>query len=334
MLKYIEEEQTSFDPRRSVESSCLCRLVKPWNSKMLEKIDVFEILSDGYTLTLAKYEGDEPSKSIFIQQDDSGRWNGWGYFQDPILSARSIQVSRTLPAISQNYIKPVIETETLIDTPTRKPVYKYAAAKIDRFSEPVIESLRKSSADLIASVKMLYHLNEVLDRVEGPFLRPSVHHLLTELFKSEELSDELGSAIRRDCSREDKVAFMTKWSRHFDSKTEELGKQELDAETKQEQEKDLKQREYEAGRQKEAGEIKQSEDGDMEQDDEIKQKQNKDFKDDKQQQDEKVKQEAEEDAKQEEDEDAKRREREEAEAAAAAYAAQDRYDSCSDSDEE
>lgn len=147
----------------------------------------------------------------------------------------------------------------------------------------------------------------MLGFLHGVVLRPRKHSFLLELVKLGKTALDITAIIRDGTTNEEKDTFTTKWQERL--------QQQLKA--------DAKQNGFKTAGEKGEEEAKQSESED------VKQEQNKSHK---QEQDKGIKQERDEGAKLKQDKDIRQREREGAQAIAAEYAVQDRYDSCSDSD--
>lgn len=241
-----------------------------------------------------------------IRMNINNRWEGFGYFQDSISSASSLHASNKFSAISRIDIKPVIRTAGQIASSTLESAL--TAAVMDKGSLKSMVKLFRSATDTtILSIRMLYCWIEVLYAAHDQLCRPTVRHLSAAFDKLWKIVRTLEMRYGTGTTAEDKQAFFDKWDEHL----------------KRERDEDIEQREAREDEQEDHEDVKEEA-----------------SKDNKREQDENSKQQAEEDAKQKEYEEVeqrereeiKQREREEAKAIATAYAAQDRYDSCSDSD--
>jgi hypothetical protein len=306
MLEYEKLRRVIFDPQSHLEPSMICRLIIAWNMEATTKTEVMFIRPDGSSYPIVAYSS-QMLNPVYIRLNND-RWEGCGYFQDPVPSTSSLQPSNAMSAISQIDIEPVTKTEALVDDLTED-----SAPSADTTDQRAIESLtkftRKYSIHPVTSIRTLCCWIAVLGLSHDVALQPRIHGFL-KLVKLGKTALDITRVIRDDTTDEEKNSSTTKWQERL--------QQELKAHAKQNGFKSV-------GKKGEEEEAKQSEGED------VKQKQDEDHK---QEQGKTNKRERDEDVKQREDEDAKQKEREEAQAIAAGYTAQDRYDSCSDSDGE
>jgi hypothetical protein len=307
-LTNVIKKRIPFDSRRPLELEVIYWLMQAWNLTTGNETDVVVVQADGTTHSLLSLKSSPNQKFVWIRLHND-RWEGCGYFQDSVPSTSSLQPSNAMSAISQIDIKPVTKTEALVDDLTGDP-----ASRADTMDKRAIEAMKKftreHSIDPVTSIRTLCCWIVMLGFSHDEALRSRKHEFLSEIVKLGTTALDITRIIRDGATDKEKDAFTTKWQERL--------QKELKAHAKHNGFKT-------AGEKGEEEEAKQSEGGD------VKQEQDEDHK---QQQDKNTKQEHDEDVKQREDEDAKQRKREEAEAIAAEYAAQDRYDSCSDSDGE
>ena len=230
---------------------------------------------------------------------------GCGHLQDSVSSASRLQTSNTFSDISQIDIKPVIKTAG----PTASSILESTliAAAMDKGSlESTVKLFRAATQTTIVCTRMLYCWIEVLYATNNQVCRPTVRHLITAFDKLWKIVRSLEMRNGTGTTAEEKEAFLEKWNEHL----------------KREHDEDIEQREHEAEQREREG-FQQREREKAKQEELEKAK-------------ERVREESEqkerEAAKQREREKVKEKEREKAQALATQYAAQDRYDSCSDSD--
>lgn len=335
MLEHMDQRCETFDLHKSLDSYMVHRVIVAWNEKATNNTEVM-FIRDGGSYPLVRYTSGELLNPVYVSMNN-GRCEGCGYFQVAAAPVSNLSLSNTMSAISQIDIKPSFNMvhRIHIATPTGYLTPKSASRAVgvtDIFIASAVNSLRESSAYFIDSIKMLHCLKELFDDRESPFLKPSVRQLLAELFSSENTAQELETTIRRDTTEEDSEALIARWHLYYKRELQKEVKQRQDTESKREQERLAKLREFEDAKQRQVAAAKQHENGDARQKDEetVEEDQRKDKE---YGQNKDVKEGDHEGVKQKEREVTEQKAREEAIAIATSYAEQDRYDSCSDSDE-
>lgn len=293
-----------FNPRRPLELDLIYSLVQAWNSSFGE-IEVVVVRADGTTQSLPSLTSSPKRKSVHIRLN-SDRWEGCGYFQDPTPSASSLKPSSTMSAISHIDIEPAIDNTTHIENLSLESSSR-AVAMDNESIESTVKFFHQSSFTTIFSIQLLECWIEVLGLSSNETLRPAVGKVCSELLDVGATARDLLKSLRSNATEAEIKAVFTMWIEHR--------KKEHDKEVEQKGNIDAEEKEDENVEDRENGDSKQK---DEVQDGDNKQEQNKE----------------DEATKQKEHEDTKQREREEVQAMATEYAAQDRYDSCSDSDGE
>jgi hypothetical protein len=304
MLENFINKGIPFDPRRPLELDLISSLMRAWNSNFGET-EVVVIRADGTTQSLLPLTSSSKRKSVYIRLNND-RWEGCGYFQDPAPSASSLEPSSTMSAISHIGIEPAIDTTTHIENLARESDSR-AVAMDNESIKSIVKFFHQFSFAIILSIQLLECWIEVLGLSSNETLRPAVGKVCSELLEVGMTARDLLKSLRSNATEAEIKAVFTMWI--------EDRKKEHDKEVEQKDNINAEETEDENVEDRESGDSKQK---DQEQDGDNKQEQNKD----------------DEDTKQKEHEDAKQREREEVQAIATEYATQDRYDSCSDSDEE
>jgi hypothetical protein len=303
MLRSLEETGDIFDPQRPILNLYhFSQVLMAYNSEASIKMQPCEVRSDGTTWPVGSYHCTETPKPVYMRMVDN-RFEGCGYFGEPLSSASSVQPSSTMSAIVHIDIEPIIDTGPLINTLTKDSVSREVITS-NGYTEAKVKSYFALSVVLTTSVEMLFCWTKVLDVSLGNILRATIDRLFSEQSDRAGRVWDLEMAIREKASEADIDIFGTKWKEYVEQKQDEYVKQEHVEDDEQEGGKHAEQRE--------GGDVKQDQD-----------------KDNEQEPDKEVKKKDDGHAKQQ---DAKQRECEEARVMMATYAQQDRYDSCSDSD--
>jgi hypothetical protein len=310
MLRIMQESDVRFDPQRALVSIFpVFRVIRNWNLGASIKMKVFQVLPKGTIVRLGGYDDVEPSRSIYIRLNND-RWEGGGYFQEPASPADSRQPSRTLSAISQIDIEPSIHADAPDD-------YYDSDSSFDaevkaKTTESGVECLIECSTSLIAYNHSLCHALEKLDVSRHRAVRPSLETHLRNLYKAAGTAQIALSDVRDGTAKEIREAHLNKLRvlvEQHHARTEKIG----DGTTRQS--KDEVDDKHPEQRHGENAKQEQDKSGEQEMDKHVKQK-------------------SYEHSDQKDCEVAEQQKREEAIAIAASYAEQDRYDSCSDSDED
>ncbi|KAG9695524.1 hypothetical protein KCU95_g8484, partial [Aureobasidium melanogenum] len=213
-------------------------------------------------------------------------------------SLRDGQGSSTFSPIVQVDIKPVAGTQKA--TGPRNPKSSSTMMSFgDSSIEWMISFLRRYPMEFVRPIERLCRWTEVLDASGNEAIRPFVGRLCSEMGQAGFTALQVLNHLNATGTIQQKADFA--------ARMKEFEKQQKRQQTKKEEMEFPKQKE------KANGEHEGNSNGAQKGDKNVEQKK-------------------EEAGKQKEEEDAEQRRRKEAEAAAVAYAAQDRYDSCSDSD--
>jgi hypothetical protein len=309
MLRSLEETGDIFDPQRPILNLYhFSQVLMAYNSEALVKMQPYEVRSDGTTWPVGSYHCTETPKPVYMRMIDN-RFEGCGYFGEPLSSASSVQPSSTMSAIVHIDIEPVIDTGVLIDTSAS--VLTSSTAR--KSTELTVKNFSESWKTLGTLVEMLHYWAAVLDLSSNKPLLSIAASLVSELSKLGTRVFEVLTNIQDKTTIAEKKAFLA-ITKHI--------KQELDRRAKQREDEDAKQKDDEDEEDGEDGE--DDEDEEVDEDDEHIEDNLR--KDNKQEQNTQVKEE-DEAAKQKEREDAEQKEREEAKVILTVYAEQDRYDS-------
>jgi hypothetical protein len=299
-------------------------------------------MADGSIQTpLSKNCGETPT-SVYIHLNKD-RWEGCGYYQDPVLSATSVLPSNSLSAIVQIDIEPVVNIRTLVDA---LPV-KSAAEPLYTDDEPIegmVNYICETASGYMTFIEDLSLYTRVFGVPRNEFLRPSVNKFIDKQAELMEIAKVVFSDVGKNFTEAEELVCRIIWAQRtqetkqknkkdLQQKNNKSMKQKNSKNIKQEDAEDVKQKDIKDAELREYGEAEQKGDEEAEQKD-TETSQEHSCTTNESGQDKGSKEADDEGAKQKEREDAEQKEREEAIAIATSYAEQDRYDSCSDSEED
>jgi hypothetical protein len=308
-----------FKPSLPLRNRILSQFVRVWNSTRPNKINVFDVEKDESSHPLQDCEGGETPKAIYVRLS-ADRWEGYGYFQESVLSA----------------IEPVPNAGKLAN-----PLPAETVPTDEEPIESMVEYIRETSDGYLDFIEMLSLYTGFFGVLRNQFLRPNVNKFIDKQAELMDLAYTITDDVRERFTEADRLTCFAKYEEHVKKKREEDAKQKANEAVKPEENGVVEPERNEDIKQKDAGYTEQEEEegANQKEDEDAKQESEENVeetppKDNKQEQNAQAKGEDDEAVKQKECEDDEQKEREKAKAIIAAYAEQDRYDSCSDSDEE
>ncbi|KAH0290039.1 hypothetical protein M436DRAFT_61686 [Aureobasidium namibiae CBS 147.97] len=94
MVEHMKKTAIDFDPECHTDPDVVCALIKAWKPRGPATLDIFIVWENGYIVVPALCDGGEASKQIYIRRN-SNRWEGSGYFQDPV----HLRAAHSLPVL-------------------------------------------------------------------------------------------------------------------------------------------------------------------------------------------------------------------------------------------
>lgn len=260
----MREENIDFDPQRTPDLSFVSQIIESWTSLRTDKPMVLALHSDDVEVDLLSERKDKESKVIYIRLKD-GRWEGCGYFHEPVAPESITQPSDAVSAISSVDIAPVTYTTILSETFIPKSMPS-AVAERHRSSKPTTELLLEVSTSLWMLIDMLPCWMEVLDFSSNESLRSAPGIILSAATKLEKTLFGVLDVVRRNTTNAQKQLFGTKWKAYDKQRwmitqeeyeeVEQQGK-EQESDKKPKQNKTRKQKQEAARQQKKLEEAKQ-----------------------------------------------------------------------------
>jgi len=207
MVKHMKETAIDFDPQHHTDLKVICALIKAWKPSGPAALDVFIVWENGCIVVPALCDGGEASKQIYIRPHDD-RWEGSGYFQDPVPSTSSAQPTSTLSAISQIDIQPALD----IGSPLNALIIEssliaeiMSKEHIDTTAGPA----RSISKNLLTFIQRLHCWSEVCDLPSNLKTR-----LRLNISRLAETAMRLAEVICSVATDADKKAHILKWAEY------------------------------------------------------------------------------------------------------------------------
>jgi hypothetical protein len=242
------------------------RLVRAWNSRRLNKIQVCEKHEHGSISSLENCEGGETPKLVYIRLRDH-RWHGYDYSQEPVVSTSSTQSPCSMSAIVQIDIEPVDDSRTLADPlpvkSTTEPLYTD-----DEPIEEKVKYVRETSHGYDTFAEQLSLYTEVFGVPRNEFLRSNVNEYIDKQAELIEIASTITRDVGNNFTEAEELVCRIMWGQRdqvIKQKNNKNIKQQNNKDVKQKQHKDVKKQEKEQGKQKGDGDAKQKDAKDAEQ---------------------------------------------------------------------